>query len=121
MRKVIYERWHADLIYPTGGVEVEYRDPCGCWLQHGVERMGLGLSLAWAQEGAGQEGKGKTRVKIVIPDKDNLDRWEEFTESVLAYMKDGGQDMSGRTTLRKGRKVIDCLEIVVANDRSVMV
>jgi hypothetical protein len=107
LRKVVYERWDAELIYPTGGIMTIYSDPCGCWIQHGAERMGLGLSLAWAQE---RRGEGRTKVKIVIGNQEDMGEWDRFGQRVLKYMQDGGQDLTGRTTTRNGILVIDCLE-----------
>ena len=115
LKKMVYKGWHADLVYPTEGVETVYERPCGCWLRHGVDRMGLGLRLAWAQEG--KLGKGSTKVKVLVPDKGELEKWDRFEEMVLAYMKNV-QDMTGRTILRDDREVIDCLEIVLLDDES---
>lgn len=115
---VRYDRFHADLVYPTSGVNTEYRDVCGCWLKYGAERLGLGLRLAWAGETPGLKGGHQveriTMVEIHTSGSEPRGRWDAFQDRVLEYVQEGGEDLAGRVERRGGVDRLRCLSIVHA-------
>lgn len=114
---------HADMIFPTTGITTTYLDPCACWFEHGPERMGLGLALAWVGEKVDKKGSTKVVIKITSTrqageerqeqEPDVEDQWDAFHDRVIAYLKLGSGGVGGRTIKKDGKERLKCLQIVL--------